>query len=155
MLVCFYVCSFPIYSSICPCSGRNNSRITLLTMRTVSAIQSEVSEPTAVGCTRSDPSYKFYKLLQSAGTASCFRFYCLCPPSTACSSQAEKHGDSSSSPRHTQPPAKVVYLTNSFEALLSESEIKVLAVMGQEGMCALSSCGALFCHYSSYELLVY
>lgn len=54
-----------------------------------------------------------------------------------------------------QPPAKVVCLTNSFEALLSESEIKVLAVMGQEGMCALNSCGALFCHYSSYELLVY
>lgn len=32
-----------------------------------------------------------------------------------------------------QPPAKVVYLRNSFEALLSESEIKVLAVVGQEG----------------------
>lgn len=54
LLVCFYVCSFPIYLSICPCSGRNNCRVTLLTMCTVSVIQSEVSEPTAVGCTRSD-----------------------------------------------------------------------------------------------------
>lgn len=53
-----------------------------------------------------------------------------------------------------QPPAKVVYLRNSFEALLSESEIKVLAVVGQEGTHTLSSYRALFCHESSYELLV-
>lgn len=53
-----------------------------------------------------------------------------------------------------QPPAKVVYLRNSFEALLSESEIKVLAVVGQEGTHTLSSYRALFCHDSSYELLV-
>lgn len=53
-----------------------------------------------------------------------------------------------------QPPAKVVYLRNSSEALLSESEIKVLAVVGQEGTHTLSSYGALFCHDSSYELLV-
>lgn len=48
-----------------------------------------------------------------------------------------------------------MYLRNSFEALLSESEIKVLAVMGQKGMCTLSSRGALFRRDSSYELLVY
>lgn len=53
-----------------------------------------------------------------------------------------------------QPPAKVVYLRNSFEALLSESEIKVLAVVGQEGTHTLSSYGALLCRDSSYELLV-
>lgn len=41
-----------------------------------------------------------------------------------------------------------------FEALLSESEIKVLAVVGQEGTGTLSSYGALFRRDSSYELLV-
>lgn len=55
----------------------------------------------------------------------------------------------------TQPPAKVVYLRNSFEALLSESEIKVLPVVGQEGTRMLSSYGALFCHDYFYDLLVY
>lgn len=53
-----------------------------------------------------------------------------------------------------QPPAKVVYLRNSFEALLSESEIKVLAVVGQEGSTCWAHNGALFCRDSSYELLV-
>lgn len=152
----FVVFSFiSLYSSICQCSGRKTSSTTLFNNTP------NVSDINLHGWTY---CCKFHQIWSHL---TCFtNFFNLqtqlhvsdftaTAPTPRQAARRQKTAEAPPAALDTQPPAQVVYLKNSFKALLSESEIKVLPVAGQEGTRMLSSYGALFCHDYFYDLLVY
>lgn len=149
----FYFVS--LYSSICHCDGRKTSSAT--TLNNVPDVSDINLHERTYYCTFHQiwsHLTRFTNFFNPQTQLHVSDFTAAAPPLRP-AARRQKTAEPPPAALDAQPPAKVAYLRKSFEALLSESEIKVLAVVGQEGTRTLSSDGALFCHDSFYELWVY